>query len=68
MKISELLKLEDGTHCEEARILAEHKLNDVRNKLADLRRIESALTQLVDDCCVAKGTITCPMITTLQLH
>ena len=67
-EISELLKLEDGTHCEEARILAEHKLNDVRNKLADLRRIESALTQLVDDCCSAKGTITCPMITALQLH
>jgi len=66
-EVSELLKLEDGTHCVEARILAEHKLNDVRNKLADLHHIESTLAQLVDDCCVAKGTITCPIITALQL-
>ncbi len=66
-EVSELLKLEDGTHCVEARILAEHKLNNVRNKLADLHHIESALAQLVDDCCVAKGTITCPIITSLQL-
>jgi len=66
-EVSELLKLEDGTHCVEARILAEHKLNDVRNKLADLHHIESALAQLVDDCCAAKGTITCPIITALQL-
>ena len=66
-EVSELLKLEDGTHCVEAQILAEHKLNNVRNKLADLHHIESALAQLVDDCCAAKGTITCPIITALQL-
>jgi MerR family mercuric resistance operon transcriptional regulator len=28
-EIAELLRLEDGTHCEEASSLAEHKLKDV---------------------------------------
>ena len=66
-EISELLKLEDGTHCDEARILAEHKLDDIRSKISDLHHIESALAQLVKDCCAVKGTITCPIIAALQL-
>ena len=65
-EVAELLKLEDGTHCDEARTLAEHKLKDVREKLADLHRIESALARLVDDCSAKKGTVTCPMIVALQ--
>ncbi len=65
-EVAELLKLEDGTHCDDARTLAEHKLKDVREKLADLRRIESALARLVDDCCARKGTIACPIIAALQ--
>ena len=60
------MKLEDGTHCDEARVLAEQKLIDVREKLGDLRRIESALAHLIDDCCASHGTITCPMIAALQ--
>lgn len=65
-EVAELLKLEDGTHCDEARTLAEHKLKDVREKLADLHRIESALARLVDDCSAKKGTVTCPIIAALQ--
>ncbi|WP_134614696.1 MerR family transcriptional regulator, partial [Pseudomonas aeruginosa] len=38
-EIAELLRLEDGTHCEEASGLAEHKLKDVREKMADLARM-----------------------------
>jgi MerR family mercuric resistance operon transcriptional regulator len=67
-EVAELLKLEDGTHCDEARTLAEHKLKDVREKLADLHRIESALARLVDDCSAKKGTVTCPMIAALQVR
>jgi len=33
-EISQLLKLEDGAHCDEARERAQHKLIDVRAKLA----------------------------------
>ena len=46
-EVAGLLKLDDGTHCDEARQLAEAKLGDVRKKLKDLRRIESALAVLV---------------------
>src|SRR5260370_377498 len=46
-EIIELLRLEDGTHCNEASRLAEQKLKDVREKLADLKRMETALSGLV---------------------
>ena len=65
-EVAGLLTLEDGTHCDEARVLAEQKLKDVREKLEDLHRIESALARLVDDCCASQGTIACPMIAALQ--
>lgn len=41
-EIAELLRLDDGTHCEEASSLAEHKLKDVREKMADLARMVSS--------------------------
>lgn len=65
-EIAGLLALEDGTHCEEARVLAEHKLADVRRKQADLAGIEAALTALVAQCCTADGHVHCPLIATLQ--
>lgn len=65
-EIEELLRLEDGTHCEEASRLAEHKLKDVRNKLTDLARLETVLSQLVCACHARKGNISCPLIASLQ--
>ncbi|MGH8848052.1 MAG: Hg(II)-responsive transcriptional regulator [Polaromonas sp.] len=65
-EIAELLRLEDGTHCEEASSLAEHKLKDVREKLADLTRMETALSGLVRACHAAKGNVSCPLIASLQ--
>ena len=65
-EIAELLRLEDGTHCREASALAEHKLADVREKLDDLRRMECVLTQLVRACHSRRGSISCPLIATLQ--
>ncbi len=65
-EIAELLKLEDGTHCDEARRLAEQKLQSVHARLADLRRIESALSQLVAHCGSARGAVQCPLILSLQ--
>jgi len=67
-EIADLLALEDGTRCVEARVAAEQKLEDVRAKLEDLRRIESVLAQLVQRCGSARGTITCPMIAALHAH
>ncbi len=65
-EIAELLRLEDGAHCQEARGLAEHKLVDVREKLKDLGRIESVLSTLVEDCRSAKANISCPLISALH--
>jgi MerR family mercuric resistance operon transcriptional regulator len=65
-EIAQLLTLEDGAHCNEAREQAELKLADVRAKLVDLQRIETALVDLVDRCCAARGNVNCPLIATLQ--
>jgi MerR family mercuric resistance operon transcriptional regulator len=65
-EVAGLLTLDDGTHCDEARQLAEQKLADVRGKLADLHRIESVLATVVRDCCASHGTVSCPLIAALQ--
>jgi MerR family transcriptional regulator, mercuric resistance operon regulatory protein len=65
-EVAALLRLDDGTHCDEARVMAEQKLDDVRSKLRDLRRIESVLKTLVADCGSSRGTITCPLISALH--
>jgi len=67
-EVGGLLHLDDGAHCDEARVLAEKKLADVRAKLSDLRRIESALAKHVEDCCGRRGTLCCPLIVALQRH
>ncbi|WP_395058636.1 Hg(II)-responsive transcriptional regulator [Polaromonas sp.] len=65
-EIAELLKLEDGTQCREAQGLAEQKLRDVQLKLEDLRRIEATLDTLVKRCHATRGTVSCPLISSLQ--
>ncbi len=65
-EIADLLKLEDGSHCTEAREQAERKLASVRARLADLHRIEIALQELVERCCAASGQVQCPLIAALQ--
>jgi MerR family mercuric resistance operon transcriptional regulator len=67
-EVAGLLHLDDGTHCAEARLLAEKKLADVRAKLRDLRRIEAALAKHVEACSVRRGTVSCPLIAALQRH
>lgn len=65
-EVAGLLTLDDGTHCDAARQLAEHKLADVRDRRADLRRIESVLVALVPDCRASHGTVSCPLIAAMQ--
>ncbi|MCA1606304.1 MAG: Hg(II)-responsive transcriptional regulator [Acidobacteria bacterium] len=67
-EIADLLALEDGTHCAEARVAAEQKLEDVRAKIEDLRQIESVLAQLVNRCGSRRGTVTCPLIAALHAY
>ncbi|WP_386077442.1 Hg(II)-responsive transcriptional regulator [Vreelandella sp. F11] len=65
-EISDLLRLEDGTHCQEASTLAEHKLRDVREKIERLEKIENALGKMVDRCHAQQGNISCPLIESLH--
>jgi MerR family mercuric resistance operon transcriptional regulator len=65
-EIAELLRLEEGTQCDEARTLAERKISDVRQKISDLARIEAALAKLIVQCCATTGPVTCPLIESLQ--
>lgn len=65
-EVAGLLVLDDGTHCDDARELAEHKLAMVRDKLAGLRQIERALQDLISQCKSSKGKVCCPMIVALQ--
>ena len=65
-EVAELLRLEDGTHCAQARRLAELRLHDVRERLRHLRRVQTLLAQLVAQCGSARGTVSCPLIAALQ--
>ncbi len=64
-EVAELLRFEDGMHCDEASRLAERKLADVREKLAVMARMESALSALVGACRATRKMVTCPLISTL---
>ncbi|RUO80989.1 Hg(II)-responsive transcriptional regulator [Idiomarina tyrosinivorans] len=64
-EIGGLLKLQDGTHCDEARALGEQKLTNVRQKITSLRRIELALDGLVKECSAQKDDVKCPLITSI---
>lgn len=67
-EIAQLLQLEDGTQCAQARDIAQHKLVDVRQRLADLQRMETALKHLVERCAAVRGKVTCPLIASLQAN
>ena len=65
-EVAQLLRLEDGTHCTEAAGLAALRLADVRNRLADLARMETALAALVEQCCTRRRNVSCPLIASLH--
>ncbi|NWG88038.1 MAG: Hg(II)-responsive transcriptional regulator [Hydrogenophilaceae bacterium] len=61
-EVALLLVLDDGANCQEAQAIAEQKLAEVRGRIADLQRIETALQQMVQTCAARAGTVSCPMI------
>lgn len=64
-EVKALLQLEDGRNCRETRLLAEHKLSEIENKVADLERMRSALQGLIGACTSGKRPRSCPIIATL---
>lgn len=65
-EVAELFRLQDGAGCEEAREIAERRLTDVRQRRADLERIETVLAELVRSCKRSGDTPDCPLIQALQ--
>ena len=65
-EVAHLLRLEDGTHCNEARTLAAYKLVTVEQKLADLQAMRDVLAKLIAACGNQRGTQqSCPLIESL---
>ncbi len=67
-EVANLLALEDGRNCKQARELAEKKLTLVEVRLSDLNRMRGALKALIAECEARGGRLTCPMIATLTGH
>jgi MerR family mercuric resistance operon transcriptional regulator len=65
-EVAQLLQIEDGTRCSEARAIAAHRLVDVRQRLDDLQRMEAALASLVARCEGVRGRVACPLIAALE--
>jgi MerR family mercuric resistance operon transcriptional regulator len=65
-EIGDLLRFEDGSHCNEARERAARKLTEVCARIADLGRIEAALQEIVERCCATSGDGQYPLIVALQ--
>lgn len=61
-----LLALEVIADCQTASKLAQNKLNEIRKKIADLRRMEKILNELINKCQENQKQVTCPIISSLQ--
>lgn len=65
-EVADLLTLEDGRHCREAEQLGANKLAMVRERIAQLQRVEQALAALVDQCQCNTGKVHCPLVASLE--
>ena len=65
-EITGLLRLEDGQSCRETRLLAEHKLAVVEERIADLNRMRRLLKGLIAECAAGQRPRSCPIIATLS--
>lgn len=59
--IASLLQIEGRGACEQTRLLTEQKLSEVRQRIEDLRLLETGLKQLVDECQASAGDA-CPAL------
>jgi MerR family mercuric resistance operon transcriptional regulator len=64
-EIQSLLALQDGTDRRSIRTIAASRLEQIRTRIADLRRIEKALGHLLHECEARVGTPSCPIIDTI---
>lgn len=65
-EIHHLLQLDEGMQCDAAAALAAHHLDDVRQRLRDLHRIETTLENLLEQCRQGEKKVACPLIAALH--
>ena len=65
-EVTGLLRLEDGHSCRETRLLAEHKLALIEERIADLNRMRRMLKDLIAECARGQRPRSCPIIATLS--
>jgi MerR family mercuric resistance operon transcriptional regulator len=61
-EIESLLELEDGTDRHSIRRIASARLEETRRRIADLQRIEGALSHLLHECKAHARSSRCPII------
>ncbi|MBC7918158.1 MAG: MerR family transcriptional regulator [Rhodoferax sp.] len=64
-EIAELLRLEDGADRGSIRHIASDRLDQIVQKLADLKRMQKALNHLITQCEHTQADLPCPIIFTL---
>lgn len=65
-EVTGLLRLEDGQSCRETRLLAEHKLALIEERVADLNRMRRMLKGLIAECALGQRPRSCPIIASLS--
>ena len=65
-EVRELLQLEDGTDRASIRRVAADRLSQIETKLADLRRMQRVLKDLLTECEHTKADLPCPIIGTIR--
>ncbi|MEO5795277.1 MAG: MerR family transcriptional regulator [Rhodoferax sp.] len=64
-EVAELLSLEDGLDRQAIRQIAGQRLEEIRTRLADLQRMQQALSHLIEACTHTDHELPCPIIATL---
>lgn len=65
-EVAELLRIEDGQHCREAKEIALKKLVLIRQRIEGLRAMEASLSNLVECCNGNTDSVPCPIIHSLN--
>lgn len=65
-EVAGLLLLEDGQSCSETRLLAEHKLGIIEQRIADLISMRRMLRTLIGECAAGRRPRSCPIIASLS--
>lgn len=63
--VQALLSLHDGRTCSSARRIAQHKLDEVRERIATLQALQDVLEGLVTQCALSNSRVSCPIIESL---